>query len=156
MAGPAIRAWQIAIALSREHDVELVSTLACELTHPDFATGFADAANLPALVDRSDIIVFQGNLMAQHPVVRTTSNIVVVDIYDPFHLEVLEQSKGLAPVDRLRLVAFHDARAQRAARSRRLLPVREPASSATSGSVSSRAWGGSTTRPTTLTRTCDH
>ena len=103
MAGPAIRAWQIAIALSREHDVELVSTLACDLTHPDFATGFADAANLPALVERSDIIVFQGNLMAQHPAVRTTSNIVVVDIYDPFHLEVLEQSKGLAPVDRLRL-----------------------------------------------------
>ena len=37
MAGPAIRAWQIARALSREHDVELVSTTQCEgLTHPDF------------------------------------------------------------------------------------------------------------------------
>ena len=27
MAGPAIRAWQIASALSREHDVHLVTTL---------------------------------------------------------------------------------------------------------------------------------
>jgi glycosyltransferase involved in cell wall biosynthesis len=103
MAGPAIRAWQIAIALSREHEVRLVSTLACDLTHPDFAAGFADASTLPDLVAQCDIIVFQGNLMAQHPAVRTTSNVVVVDIYDPFHLEVLEQSKGLAPVDRLRL-----------------------------------------------------
>jgi glycosyltransferase involved in cell wall biosynthesis len=103
MAGPAIRAWQIAIALSREHDVELVSTLACDLTHPDFSAGVADAATMPELVDRSDVIVFQGNLMAQYPAVRTTSNVVVVDVYDPFHLEVLEQSKGLAPVDRLRL-----------------------------------------------------
>ena len=80
-----------------------MSTLACDLTHPDFSAGFADAATLPDLVDGCDIVVFQGNLMAQHPAVRTTSNVVVVDIYDPFHLEVLEQSKGLAPVDRLRL-----------------------------------------------------
>ena len=80
-----------------------MSTLACDLTHPDFSASFADAVNVPDLVDRCDVIVFQGNLMAQHPAVRTTSKVVVVDIYDPFHLEVLEQSKGLAPVDRLRL-----------------------------------------------------
>ena len=39
MAGPAIRAWQISLALSREHDVQLVSTVGCELSHADFATG---------------------------------------------------------------------------------------------------------------------
>ena len=37
MAGPAIRAWQIATALSREHDVELVTDNRCEgVEHPDF------------------------------------------------------------------------------------------------------------------------
>ena len=74
-----------------------MSTLACDLSHPHFATGFADAVTLPDLVDRCDIVVFQGNLMAQHPAVRTTSKVVVVDIYDPFHLEVLEQIQGPRP-----------------------------------------------------------
>ena len=37
MAGPAIRAWQIACALCREHDVELVTTIECrDISHPDF------------------------------------------------------------------------------------------------------------------------
>ena len=74
-----------------------MSTLACDLAHPDFAAGFADAVTLPDLVDRCDVVVFQGNLMAQHPAVRTTAKVVVVDIYDPFHLEVLEQIQGPRP-----------------------------------------------------------
>ncbi|MEA2686687.1 MAG: hypothetical protein QOE93_1882, partial [Actinomycetota bacterium] len=42
MAGPAIRAWQIASALSVEHDVQLVTTSTASVTHPRFAVRSVD------------------------------------------------------------------------------------------------------------------
>ena len=45
MAGPAIRAWQIAQALAKEHEVQLVTTVRCNLSHPDYDGGVDDAAS---------------------------------------------------------------------------------------------------------------
>jgi glycosyltransferase involved in cell wall biosynthesis len=39
--------------------------------------------------------------MAQHAALRDTDKVVVADIYDPFHLEVLEQARDLEPENRL-------------------------------------------------------
>ena len=137
MAGPAIRAWHIARALSREHEVHLVSTLACALTHPDFAVSYGDDRDISRLVDWCDVVVFQGNLMALHAALRTTDKVVVVDIYDPFHLEVLEQARDLEPRHRGLTIGDRDRRDQPAATTRGLLPLRVPTSSATSGSATS-------------------
>jgi GT2 family glycosyltransferase/glycosyltransferase involved in cell wall biosynthesis len=101
MAGPAIRAWHMARALAREHDVQLVSTQEATLTHPDFPVRAVDERELAQLEAWCDVVVFQGNLMRQHPVLRNTDKILVTDIYDPFHLEVLEQARGLQPSGRL-------------------------------------------------------
>jgi glycosyltransferase involved in cell wall biosynthesis len=103
MAGPAIRAWQIASALAAEHTVHLVSALECELQSPDFATSTVDEAAFDELLDWCDVVVFQGHLMRFFPRLRTCEKIVVADIYDPFHLELLEQARDLAPIDRQRL-----------------------------------------------------
>jgi GT2 family glycosyltransferase/glycosyltransferase involved in cell wall biosynthesis len=100
MAGPAIRAWQIALALCREHEVTLVSTVGCELTHPDFATGVVDPERMAELEAWCDVIVFQGYIMHEYPVVAASKKIIVVDIYDPFHLEQLEQARDLGEEDR--------------------------------------------------------
>jgi glycosyltransferase involved in cell wall biosynthesis len=101
MAGPAIRAWHMACALAREHDVRLVSTQRCSLTHPDFPVSFADERDVEDLEAWSDVLIFQGNLMRQHAALRDTQKVVVADIYDPFHLEVLEQARGLDAAHRL-------------------------------------------------------
>src|SRR5918995_5073248 len=101
MAGPAIRAWHMASTLAREHEVQLVSTQECSLWHPDFPVRVVDDRELRELEDWCDVLIFQGNLMRQHPVLRDTQKIVVTDIYDPFHLEVLEQARGLKPAGRL-------------------------------------------------------
>lgn len=100
MAGPAIRAWQLACALSREHEVQLVTTLDSALHHPDFTVKTVDDPELTAAVDWCDVVIFQGNLMAQHQALRKTDKVVVADIYDPFHLEVLEQARTLGPQER--------------------------------------------------------
>jgi GT2 family glycosyltransferase/glycosyltransferase involved in cell wall biosynthesis len=100
MAGPAIRAWQISLALSREHDVQLVSTVGCELRHADFATGTVDPARMVELEAWCDIVVFQGYIMHEYPVIAASKKIIVVDIYDPFHLEQLEQARDLGEEER--------------------------------------------------------
>ena len=52
MAGPAIRAWQISLALCREHEVRLLSTVTCELTHPDFKRCFQTPPSRAAKLTR--------------------------------------------------------------------------------------------------------
>jgi GT2 family glycosyltransferase/glycosyltransferase involved in cell wall biosynthesis len=101
MAGPAIRAWQIASALSREHDVQLVTTSACTLDHPRFRVRKVSAREFPRAVDWCDVLIVQGHLLHWHPVLRHNHKVVVVDLYDPFHLEVLELARGQNPDDRL-------------------------------------------------------
>jgi GT2 family glycosyltransferase/glycosyltransferase involved in cell wall biosynthesis len=100
LAGPAIRAWNMAAALSADNDVTLVSLAGVE----DIAAPF-ELAHVRAGDDRAfakfekdaDVIVFQGHAMAVFEVLRRTEKILVIDIYDPMHLEQLEQSRELAP-----------------------------------------------------------
>ena len=101
MAGPAIRAWHMACTLAREHEVQLVSTQRCSLSHPDFPVRVVDRRQFDDLEDWCDVLIFQGNIMRQHAVLRDTQKVIVADIYDPFHLEVLEQARGLDPARRL-------------------------------------------------------
>jgi glycosyltransferase involved in cell wall biosynthesis len=91
MAGPAIRAFQLAQALSAEHEVRLVTTGRCELTHPDFLIGHADDRGLRRLVEWCDVFVFQGWILDGRPFIGGSDKVLVADIYDPMHLEQLEQ-----------------------------------------------------------------
>ncbi len=100
MAGPAIRAWQMAIALSEEHDVQLATTVQCDLTHPDFPVRHVSDGDLHALEAWCDVLIFQGHVLDAHPWLRMSKKVLVVDIYDPFHLEVLEQSRDLHEIER--------------------------------------------------------
>ncbi len=101
MAGPAIRAWHIACTLAREHDVQLVSTQYCSLSHPDFPVRAVDEREFEDLEAWCDVLIFQGDIMRKNPVLRDSEKVVVADIYDPFHLEVLEQARGRDPAARL-------------------------------------------------------
>jgi glycosyltransferase involved in cell wall biosynthesis len=101
MAGPAIRAFEMAKALSRVADVKLVSTVHASFTHDDFDVIDASDSDLRDLVEWCDVIVFQGHLLATHSWLVDTDKIIVADIYDPMHLEHLEQSKARPWSDRL-------------------------------------------------------
>jgi glycosyltransferase involved in cell wall biosynthesis len=100
MPGPAMRAWHIARVLAREHDVQLVSDQGGNLSHPDFAARTIDTRGLSELEAWADVIVMHGDLMRQHPVLRKSRKVLVVDLYDPFHLEALEQLRHVDPARR--------------------------------------------------------
>lgn len=99
MAGPAIRAFNIAVELSAQHEVTLVSTQMCTLTDPRFRCEEVTDGRLRQLAEWCDIVIFQGFVMHQAPWLRDLDKIIVVDIYDPMHLEQLEQDKHKDPAE---------------------------------------------------------
>jgi hypothetical protein len=106
MAGPAIRAWAIAEHLAQEHDVRLVSTSSASITAPGFEVSAVAVPNdLKKHEAWADVIVFQGFAMASAPWLAKSKKVIVCDVYDPMHLEQLEQTRGQEGGRRARDVA---------------------------------------------------
>lgn len=106
LAGPAIRAWEMAAALSSSHPVHLVSTAGVRgAEDPRFDITFAQGEALRTHTDWADVIVFQGFLLEGAPWLIDSDKILVADVYDPMHLEQLEQAKDLGPEGRSRSIA---------------------------------------------------
>lgn len=104
MAGPAIRAFNIAEQLSATHDVVLISTTKCEITDPRFACIGARFRQLRAAVGDADAVVVQGYVTYRAPWLLRGRHAVVVDLYDPLHLEQLEQLGDRPPQERQALL----------------------------------------------------
>jgi len=101
MAGPAIRAWNMAVELQRHgHDTRIVST--SDSTEPGLRQGVTLAHVRPG-DDRAfreherwaEVIVFQGYGLGQFDSLRRTDRYLVADVYAPMHLEALEQGRDL-------------------------------------------------------------
>jgi GT2 family glycosyltransferase/glycosyltransferase involved in cell wall biosynthesis len=105
MAGPAIRAWEIARALAPEHDVRLLSTAGAQVDGDGFEVLHSAGPALREHTDWADVIIFQGFLLEGAPWLMESSKILVADVYDPIHLEQLEQAKDLGPDGRRRSIA---------------------------------------------------
>ncbi|TVT35148.1 glycosyltransferase [Amycolatopsis rhizosphaerae] len=102
MAGPAIRAWNIALALHAEHDVRLVTVNPLAAPPPaPFPVSAARRRDLTEPIEWADVVVLQGHVLELAPSLKNdhSNKIVVCDLYDPMHLELLEQGKS-APDDR--------------------------------------------------------
>jgi GT2 family glycosyltransferase/glycosyltransferase involved in cell wall biosynthesis len=96
LAGPAIRAWSMAEALAVDNDVTLASLAAIEaISAPFELTKVASDHEFAPLEAWADVIIFQGHAMAAFSSLKNSLKIIVADIYDPMHLEQLEQSREL-------------------------------------------------------------
>jgi glycosyltransferase involved in cell wall biosynthesis len=94
MAGPAIRALELARVLARSGSaVELVSLTGCDRRDPDLA--LAHAADPRPAVRRADAVLVQGDVLGLQPWLAGADLPLVVDAYTPFHLEQLEQARAL-------------------------------------------------------------
>jgi GT2 family glycosyltransferase/glycosyltransferase involved in cell wall biosynthesis len=96
MAGPAIRAWNMAEVLSGEHDVRLISlNQHCSPPPAEFDVRQGTPRSIGSELDWAQLVVLQGHVLEQIPSLKTSNHIVIVDIYDPMHLEQLEQGRDL-------------------------------------------------------------
>lgn len=94
MAGPAIRAWEMASALGAGHQVHLASMFGVSVTSESFqVVSVASHQALKRETEWADIIIFQGFLLEAAPWLIQSSKLIVADIYDPMHLEQLEQAR---------------------------------------------------------------
>ncbi|MGH8897422.1 MAG: glycosyltransferase [Egibacteraceae bacterium] len=100
MAGPAIRCWEMATLLAREHEVTLASTEPVQLSTSLFRTVRVDSGLVSALLRETDVVIFQGFVLHQFPQIADSDVPVLVDIYDPFHLEGLTLRKDDPPIER--------------------------------------------------------
>lgn len=106
MGGPAIRAWEIAKRLSITSDVRLVSIKGADLRHASFPVFRADADELRGHVAWCDVIIGQGEVFALHAWIVDCEAVIVIDAYDPLHLEVLESGKDEGDETRRFLVDY--------------------------------------------------
>jgi glycosyltransferase involved in cell wall biosynthesis len=75
------------------HPVVLASIGRCTVTSPSVECCSVDGAALRTLVAGSDVVVFQGFLLRDFPWLSAAAPVLVADMYDPVHLEVLEQER---------------------------------------------------------------
>ena len=152
MAGPAIRAWRVAERAGR-------STTRCASSAspgpsspiPAFSVEVVRHDDVDDLVDWCDVFVFQGWVMAGLESFQRSDKVFVADIYDPLHLEQLEQARDDGERIRRRAVRRRHRGAQRAAAARRLLPLRQHQAARPVARSPGRRSAGSTRRPTTPT-----
>ncbi len=90
MAGPAIRAWRIATALSEGHDVEVLTFASCDLQPSGFRARAIIADQFRSALAEAEVVILQGFFFRAFEWLRTCPQILIVDLYDPFHLESLE------------------------------------------------------------------
>jgi len=93
MAGPAIRYWEFAKALVTEHTVTLAApnpiSSSVYLEKIQLIQHHVD--NIAELIEQHDIIIFQGYILENYPLLRRCRKILIADLYDPIPLEGLEQ-----------------------------------------------------------------
>jgi len=94
MAGPAIRVWEMSRALTAEgHRVRLATFSTCERAGEGFVATRVTVDGFRGEVEASEIVIVQGFIMETFPWLRDAEQFIVVDLYDPFHLESLEVEK---------------------------------------------------------------
>ncbi len=98
MAGPAIRAWNICLILSEEHEVRLVTTSLLDAQDAPFAQYLVPPGRhgpFSELERWAEVVIFQGHAMAMFRPLRKSKKLLIADIYDPMHVEQLEQARDL-------------------------------------------------------------
>lgn len=97
MAGPGIRAWEMACALAERCDVTLAAPGEPRRSHPELrVVGYeTDDPYYPSLdpyINNTDAVLAMGSLFAKMPKLWDLSKPAIVDLYDPFELEKLALS----------------------------------------------------------------
>jgi glycosyltransferase involved in cell wall biosynthesis len=101
MAGPGIRAWELARALAAEYAVTLAAPGAAPAPDAPFRVATYEWGRPGALANAlasADVVVGQGFVFVEHPEVLASSQPLGIDLYDPQILESLHLYDGL-PAD---------------------------------------------------------
>ena len=102
MAGPAIRCWEMARVLGHEFPTTLAVPNQTSLQGEGFDLITYDVERLRQLSKQADLVVVSGCLLLLYPFLKSPGVPLVVDLYDPFHLENLQLMTSEEMAERLR------------------------------------------------------
>lgn len=93
MAGPAIRAWNLAVVLATRFDVTLAGTAGVTRQHDALrvCSVTPGGTDLASLLGECDVVFAPTSVIRRHPEVASSDRPVVIDMYIPTHLENLER-----------------------------------------------------------------
>lgn len=102
MAGPGIRAWEIAQRLAQHQPVMLVAPQPIDLDAPFTCGSYAwgDAASLAVWLQQADVVVANGFVLLPHPELAAIPQPLALDLYDPVLFENLEVFRSRQPEER--------------------------------------------------------
>ncbi|MBC7334445.1 MAG: glycosyltransferase family 4 protein, partial [Actinobacteria bacterium] len=106
MAGPGIRFYEFAKLLSQCCDVTLAAPNKIDIDTQDFRAVQYRLNNYKSLArhtEEADIILIQGHILYFFPFLRNFKGKIIVDLYNPFHLESLEMFRDMDEAERLRI-----------------------------------------------------
>jgi GT2 family glycosyltransferase/glycosyltransferase involved in cell wall biosynthesis len=97
MAGPGIRAWELACALSGQFDVTLAAPGEPARSYPGLRVGGYETddpcyPSLDPYINSAEVVLAMGSLFAEIPRLQDLEKPAIIDLYDPFELEKLAQS----------------------------------------------------------------
>ena len=91
MAGPAIRYWEMCRVLAAAgHEVRLGANSVSDRKSEMFSVFVNSAETLAEQAAWADVVLIHGLVLQHHPFLRGAAKKLVVDLYDPFNLEILE------------------------------------------------------------------
>jgi glycosyltransferase involved in cell wall biosynthesis len=105
MAGPALRFWHMASVLARHHDVTLAVERGTDIRSDAFDVVTFDRSSLRRMAAAADVVIIQGYVLYYFPEAHPPSGALVVDLYDPFHIEAFNVFSEEA-AERRRLLAL--------------------------------------------------
>ncbi len=115
MAGPGIRAWELARVLAERFAVELAipdysqgGSLLAGAPFPTLTYSLRDSRPLEEAARRARLLLVQGYVLSKFPALARLDKPIIADVYDPFVLENLFNHAGKAsPGDRA-AIHLHD------------------------------------------------
>jgi glycosyltransferase involved in cell wall biosynthesis len=107
MAGPGIRSYEIAKVLSKEHEVYIAVQNIEDLKPFGPEIILKDDEMLAYYLKKCDILMVQGFLLEQYPILKKAKVPMIVDLYDPFIFEGLQLDKKLPMTERLKRHNFN-------------------------------------------------
>jgi len=90
MAGPGIRACELARVLSASMDVRVASLASVAPVNLGVDVVVAHRRSLVPHVAWADVVIVQGFVWGLNPWISRTNKIIIADLYDPMHFEHVE------------------------------------------------------------------
>ncbi|MBA2369454.1 MAG: glycosyltransferase [Candidatus Protochlamydia sp.] len=93
MAGPAIRCWEFAKALSASHEVALIGPIEPDIQGDGFQVLSKSDAALQGLMRSSQVLITQNLTLSMALKAKNNGLRIIIDAYDPLPLEIFELFK---------------------------------------------------------------